>query len=83
MPILRGQSHPSSKLTDEQVIQIRKLWKMGHRNCRVMARNNKCSSANILRIVRNETWTHLNELTTIIVDCGQKYLTLLVYLLLM
>ena len=61
MPILRGQSHPSSKLTDEQVIQIRKLWKMGHRNCRVMARNNKFYSANILRIVRNETWTHLNE----------------------
>jgi len=61
MPILRGQSHPSSKLTDEQVIQIRKLWIMGHRNVRVMARNNKVSSANILRIVRNETWTHLNE----------------------
>lgn len=61
MPILRGQSHPSSKLTDEQVIQIRKLWTMGHRNVRVMARNNKVSSANILRIVRNETWTHLNE----------------------
>lgn len=61
MPTLRGQSHPSAKLTDEQVIQIRKLWKMGHRNVRVIARNNKVSPANILRIVRNETWTHLNE----------------------
>jgi hypothetical protein len=64
MAILRGQSHPSAKLTDEQVIQIRRLWKMGHRNVRVIARNNKCSSANILRIVRNETWTHLNEFWT-------------------
>ena len=61
MPIRRGQSHPSAKLTDEQVINIRKLWGMGHRNVRVIARNNRCSTSNILRIVRNETWTHLNE----------------------
>ena len=54
MPILRGQSHPSSKLTDEQVIQIRRLWRMGHRNVRVIAQNNKCSSANILRIEREQ-----------------------------
>ena len=61
MPILRGQSHPSAKLTDEQVIQIRRLWKMGHRNVRVIARNNKVSPANIIKIVKNQTWTHLNE----------------------
>jgi len=61
MPIKRGQFHPAAKLTDEQVIQIRKLWNMGHRNVRVIAQNNKCSSANILRIVRNQTWQHLNE----------------------
>jgi hypothetical protein len=61
MAILRGQSHPSAKLTDEQVIQIRKLWKMGHRNVKVMARNNKVSTANILKIVQNKSWTHLTE----------------------
>ena len=61
MPTLRGQSHPSAKLTDEQVIQIRRLWKMGHRNVRVIARNNKVSPANIIKIVKNQTWTHLNE----------------------
>jgi len=61
MPILRGQTHPSAKLTDEQVIQIRRLWKMGHRNIRVIARNNKVSPANIIKIVKNQTWTHLNE----------------------
>ena len=61
MPIRRGQTHPCAKLTDEQVIQIRKLWKMGHRNVGVIARNNKVSSANINKIVNNRTWQHLNE----------------------
>jgi len=61
MPILRGQSHPSAKLTDEQVLVIRKLWSMGHRNIRVIARNNKISPANVMKIVKNQTWQHLNE----------------------
>lgn len=61
MPILRGQSHPSAKLTDEQVLTIRKLWAMGHRNIRVIARNNKVSPANVIKIVTNQTWQHLNE----------------------
>jgi hypothetical protein len=61
MPILRGQSHPSAKLTDEQVIQIRKLWEMGHRNIKVMARNNRVSSSNIKKIIERKTWNHLNE----------------------
>jgi hypothetical protein len=56
---LRGESHPAHKLTEEQVNAIRKLWKVGHRNIRVLARNNGVSPANIRRIVRNETWTHL------------------------
>jgi hypothetical protein len=61
MPILRGQSHPSAKLTDEQVNQIRKLWAMGHRNIKVMARNNRVSPANIKKIIERKTWNHLNE----------------------
>lgn len=61
MPILRGQSHPSAKLTDEQVLNIRKLWRMGHRNIRVIAINHKISSANVVKIVKNKTWQHLNE----------------------
>ena len=61
MPILRGQSHPSAKLTDEQVLNIRKLWAMGHRNIRVIARNNKVSPANVIKIVKMQTWQHLNE----------------------
>jgi hypothetical protein len=61
MPILRGQSHPSAKLTDEQVRQIRKLWDMGHRNIKVIARNNRVSTSNIKKIIERKTWTHLNE----------------------
>ena len=61
MPIRRGQSHPSAKLTDEQVLNIRKLWRMGHRNIRVIARNNKVSPANVTKIVKMQTWQHLNE----------------------
>jgi len=61
MPIRRGQSHPSAKLTDEQVLNIRKLWRMGHRNIRVIARNNKVSPANVNKIVKMQTWQHLNE----------------------
>jgi hypothetical protein len=59
MPTLRGERHPLAKLSDEQVLQIRNLWKMGHRNIRVIARNNGVSSSNIQKIVQNKTWTHL------------------------
>jgi DNA-binding MarR family transcriptional regulator len=61
MAILRGQSHPSAKLTDEQVLIIRDLWKMGHRNIKVIARNNKVSPSNVLKIVQRKTWAHLNQ----------------------
>ena len=56
---LRGESHPAHKLTEIQVKSIRNLWKVGHRNVRVLAQNNGVSPANIRRIVRNETWVHL------------------------
>ena len=57
--VLRGESHPAPKLTEEQVKYIRWLWNIGHRNIKVLARNNGVSSANIRRIIRNETWTYL------------------------
>ena len=61
MGIIRGQFHPSAKLTDEQVLMIRHLWKIGHRNIRVMARNNNVSTSNIKKIIDKKTWAHLNE----------------------
>jgi hypothetical protein len=57
--MLRGEAHPMHKLTDAQVTQIRELWKIGHRNIKVLARNNKVSPANIQLIVKNKTWIHL------------------------
>jgi hypothetical protein len=43
------------------VLMIRHLWKIGHRNIRVMARNHNVSSSNIKKIIDKKTWAHLNE----------------------
>ena len=56
--MLKGEAHPMHKLTEKQVSQIRELWKVGHRNVKVLARNNGVSPANIKKIVTNKTWTH-------------------------
>ena len=57
--MLRGELHPGHKLTEKQVNEIRSLWRIGHRNVKVLARNNGVSSANIKKIVTNKTWTHI------------------------
>lgn len=56
---LYGEKHPASKLTSEQVNEIRELWRLGHRNIRVIARNYDVSQANIRKIVEGQTWKHL------------------------
>jgi hypothetical protein len=56
---LKGELHPQHKLTEKQVRMIRKLWEIGHRNIKVLARNNGVSTSNIRKIVNNETWTHI------------------------
>lgn len=55
---LRGESHPRAKLTNEQVRQIRELYKQGF-STNVIARNYKVSKWNIEEIVKNKTWTHI------------------------
>jgi len=55
----RGETHPNHKLTDDQVDMIRHLWKIGHRNIRVIAKNYGVSQANIRKIVKREIWKHL------------------------
>ena len=57
--MLRGEAHPMHKLTEGQILQIRELYKIGHRNVNVIARNYKVSPANIKKIVTNKTWTHM------------------------
>ena len=56
---LKGELHPQHKLTESQVKMIRKLWIVGHRNIKVLARNNGVSPSNIRKIVKNKTWTHI------------------------
>lgn len=55
---LRGESHPRAKLTNEQVRQIRDLYKQGF-STNVIARNYKVSKWNVEEIVKNKTWTHI------------------------
>jgi hypothetical protein len=59
--VLRGEMHPGHKLTEKQVLTIRDLWNIGHRNVKVLARNHRVSPANIKKIVMKETWKHLYE----------------------
>lgn len=54
----RGESHPKSKLTTEQVKQIRDLYSKGF-STNVIARNFKVSTWNIEEIVKRNTWTHI------------------------
>jgi len=55
---LRGESHPRSKLTSEQVLQIRELYEQGF-STNIIARNYKVSKWNIEEIVNRKTWTHI------------------------
>jgi|TARA_B110001452_G_C14856301_1_gene299115 predicted DNA-binding protein YlxM (UPF0122 family) len=55
---LKGESHPRSKLTTEQVVQIRELYSKGF-STNVIARNFKVSTWNIEEIVKRKTWTHI------------------------
>jgi hypothetical protein len=55
---LRGESHPSAKLTNEQVRKIRELHNQGF-STNVIARNFKVSKWNVEQIVKNKTWTHI------------------------
>jgi len=55
---LRGESHPKSKLTTEQVIQIRDLYSKGF-STNVIARNYKVSTWNVEEICKRRTWTHI------------------------
>jgi DNA-binding NarL/FixJ family response regulator len=55
---LKGESHPRSKLTSKEVIQIRELYSKGF-SSNVIARNFKVSTWNIEEIVKRKTWTHI------------------------
>ncbi len=54
----RGETHPNAKLTNDDVLMIRELYKKGF-SINVIARNFKVSNWNIKEIVDGRTWTHL------------------------
>ena len=58
MTRLRGESHPKSKLTAEQVLEIRDLYSKGF-STNVISRNYKVSTWNVEEIVERKTWTHI------------------------
>jgi predicted DNA-binding protein YlxM (UPF0122 family) len=58
MARLRGESHPKSKLTTEQVLEIRDLYSKGF-STNVISRNYKVSTWNVEEIVKRKTWTHI------------------------
>ena len=55
---LRGELHPKAKLSREEVLKIRELYKLGF-SPRVIAKNFKVSTWNILEIIKRKTWKHL------------------------
>lgn len=55
---LRGERHPRAKLSTEQVLKIRELYRMGF-STKIMARTFKVSKWNIEEIVNEKTWRHL------------------------
>ena len=55
---LRGENHPRAKLTNLQVLEIRKLYESGF-STNLIARNFKISKWNVIEIGERHTWTHI------------------------
>lgn len=53
-----GENHWNSKLTAEQVREIRKLYKAGFSH-KLIARNFKISTWNVRELGLEKTWKHL------------------------
>lgn len=54
----RGEDHWNSRLTNEQVREIRKLYDAGFSR-KLIARNFKISTWNVMEIGTRQTWTHI------------------------
>jgi len=62
-PILAqvGERHPNSKLTDDVVIEIRRLCETGSWTKAAVAREFGISRRNVGMIVARQTWKHLSD----------------------
>jgi hypothetical protein len=56
----KGENHPTAKLTDQQVIEIRRSCRGGRVTRKAMASKFGVSRASIDQIVQGRTWKHLN-----------------------
>jgi predicted XRE-type DNA-binding protein len=56
---LRGEDSPPSKLKENEVIEIRKLWESGIYSQREISEMFGISASNVWKIVNNLTWTHI------------------------
>lgn len=59
--VVRGEEHPMSKLTKEQVIQI--LASIGIRKAVDVAKENHCSPSLVSKIWNKQLWKHLHKST--------------------
>lgn len=57
-PSIVGDLHPLAKLTDIDISLMRDAYSSGHIQV-ALARYFKVTQANVSRVVRNETWTHV------------------------
>lgn len=55
----KGMDNPLSKLTDDQVREIRRRWTGDYGQARAMCREFRIGRPSFYRIVRNQAWTHL------------------------
>lgn len=59
-PVYMGQDHPNTKLTDEDVIRIRKNYKKGESNSSLYEEySDKVSLSSFRKILYGATWKHL------------------------
>lgn len=59
---VRGDAHPNTNLTSDQVTDMRRLWALGTPQT-VLAREFNTSKSSVHRIVHRMVWTHLPEVT--------------------
>lgn len=55
---LKGELHPNSKLTTEEVLKIRELASLGF-SLKIIARNFNISLWNVKQIVDKKIWNHI------------------------
>jgi len=54
-----GETHGMAKLTKENVLQIRDVYRTGNYTCRQLARIHNVSFSNISQIINHITWKHI------------------------